>query len=154
MDYRKVEKRIEDYVTDLFDQMHSPHLVFHNLAHTKKVVKHAEEIAAHYNVSDRELMILLVAAWFHDSGYLFAEPSKNEEMSCDVMKKFVKGLLNDEQAITEIEGCIMATKFPREPKNLLEQILCDADTYNFGTGDFKETNKRAQEEFMLKDDTL
>jgi hypothetical protein len=70
-------------------------------------------------------------------------------MSCDVMKKYMKDYI-DEQAIAEIEGCIMATKFPRNPKTLLERIICDADTYNFGSKDFKETNKKALEEVRLR----
>ena len=42
----------------------------------------------------------------------------------------------------DASACIMATKQPREPNAILEQIICDADTYNFGTKDFKETNKK------------
>ena len=44
----------------------------------------------------------------------------------------------------------MATKFPRDPKNLLEQIICDADTYHLGTEEFEEMNKRMLEETKLK----
>jgi len=154
MDYHKIEKRIEDYVTGLFDQMDSSKLVFHNLAHSKNVVKHTQEIAAHYSITGKEMLVLIAAAWFHDTGYLFTEPEKHEEMGCDIMKKFMKDLVDDEQLITDIEGCIMATKFPRNPKNLLEKIICDADTYDLGTKDFKETNKKVQDEFRLKNEEL
>ncbi len=150
MDYHKIEKRIADYVTGLFEQMQTPTLAFHNLDHTKNVVKHTQEIAAHYNISEKENLILEAAAWFHDTGHLFTEPAKHEEMSVDVMKKFMKDFVDDDQVIADIEGCIMATKFPRNPENLLQQIICDADTYNFGTKDFKETNKKAFEELKLR----
>jgi len=150
MDYHKIDKRIEEYVAGLFDQMHSPALVFHNLAHTENVVKRTKEIAGHYNVSEKEMLILFAAAWFHDTGYLFTEPGKHEEMSCEIMKKFMKDLVPDEESIKEIEGCIMATKVPRNPKNLLQEIICDADTYHLGTKDFKETNKKVMQESKLR----
>jgi predicted metal-dependent HD superfamily phosphohydrolase len=150
MDYHKIDKRIEEYVAGLFDQMHSPALIFHNLEHTENVVKRTKEIAGHYNVSEKEMLVLFAAAWFHDTGYLFTEPGKHEEMSCEIMKKFMKDLVPDEGSITEIEGCIMATKIPRNPKNLLQEIICDADTYHLGTKDFKETNKKVMQESKLR----
>ena len=36
------------------------------------------------------------------------------------------------------------------PTNLLQQIICDADTYNLGTKEFKATNKRVFKEIKLK----
>ena len=146
MDYHKIDKRIEDYVTGLFGQMHSPALVFHNLEHTENVVKRTKEIAGHYNVSENDMLILFAASWFHDTGYLFTEPEKHEEMSCEIMKKFMGDLVTDDQLIQSIEGCIMSTKSPRNPQNLLQEIVCDADTYHLGTKDFKSMNKRVYQE--------
>jgi predicted metal-dependent HD superfamily phosphohydrolase len=154
MDYQLIEKRIEEYVTGLFEQKQLPVLVFHNLDHTKDVVKRTLEIAAHYNVPDREMLILIAAAWFHDTGYLFAEPDKHEEMSCQIMEKFIKDYIEDETIIEEIHACAMATKFPRDPKNLLQEIICDADTYQFGTKEFKKTNKKVHEELKLRNGEL
>jgi len=150
MEHNKIYKKIEEYVTGLFDQMHSPSLVFHNLEHTEDVVKRTQEIAGHYKVSENEMLILFASAWFHDTGHLFTEPKKHEVMSCEIMKKFMKDFIEDEKTIQAIEGCIMATKMPRNPTTLLEQIICDADTYHLGTKEFKETNKRAFEEDKLR----
>ena len=146
MDYHKIDKRIEDYVIGLFGQMHSPALVFHNLDHTESVVKRTKEIAGHYNVSENDMLILFASAWFHDTGYLFTEPDKHEEMSCEIMKKFMSDLVEDDQLISTMEGCIMATKSPRNPQTLLQQIICDADTYHLGTKEFKSMNKKAYKE--------
>jgi hypothetical protein len=44
----------------------------------------------------------------------------------------------------------MATRAPRSPATLLEEIVCDADTYHFGTKEFKETNKLVLKELELK----
>ncbi|MEP6846843.1 MAG: Pycsar system effector family protein [Panacibacter sp.] len=150
MDQHKLYKKIEDYVTGLFEQMHAPALVFHSLEHTQNVVKRTQEIAGHYKVTEDEMLILYTAAWFHDTGHLFTEPAKHEKMSCEVMRKFMKDQVEDEKIIEQVEACIMATKFPRNPQNLLQQIICDADTYHLGTKEFKDTNKRAFEERSLR----
>ncbi|MEO8764506.1 MAG: Pycsar system effector family protein [Ginsengibacter sp.] len=149
MDRHKLYKKIEEYVTGLFEQMHDPVLMFHNLDHTQSVVKRTKEIAGHYKVSEDEMLVLFTAAWFHDTGHLFTEPSKHEAISCEVMRKFMTSKVDD-KIIDQVEGCILATKFPRNPKNLLEQIICDADTYHLGTKDFKDTNKRAFKEQSLR----
>lgn len=143
-------KKIEHYVTGLFETLQDEMLVFHNLKHTQSVVDRTKEIAGHYHVSEKEMLILYTAAWFHDTGYLFTDPSRHEVMSADVMRKFMLDHTNDSEIINEVEQCIMATKSPRNPTNLLQQIICDADTYNLGTKEFKDTNKRVREEIRLK----
>lgn len=150
MENNKLYKKIEEYVKGLFEQMHAPALVFHSLEHTQNVVKRTQEIAGHYKVSENDMLVLYAAAWFHDTGHLFTEPSKHEEMSVDVMKKFMKDHNVDEKTINSIAECIMATKVPRNPNTLLEEIICDADTYHLGTKEFKETNRRAMEETRLR----
>jgi hypothetical protein len=67
------------------------------------------------------------------------------------MQEFMKQDQNIEPSLTEaVAGCIMATRLPRNPKNILEEIICDADTYNLGTKEFKETNKLVRKEFALR----
>lgn len=154
MDYHKIDKKIEDYVIGLFGQMHSPALMFHNLEHTENVVKRTKEIAGHYHVSEDDMLVLFSAAWFHDTGYLFTEPDKHEEMSCEIMKKFMNDFIENQSLIGAIEGCIMATKSPRHPETLLQKIICDADTYHLGTKDFKLMNKKAYQEAKERDPQL
>lgn len=144
-------KKGEEYVTDLFQKMPDPKLVYHNLHHTKMVVERAKEIADHYYLSERDKVVLLIAAWFHDVGHLFTSPDKHEERSVDEMRKFMEMYSNDDDLIAEIESCILCTKFPRNPANLLQQIICDADTYNFGLKEFRETNKLVYEEYLLRE---
>ena len=143
-------KKIEHYVTGLYETLQDDTLAFHNLKHTESVVDRTKEIAGHYHVNEKEMLILYTAAWFHDTGYLFTEPAKHEEMSAEVMRKFMLDHTNDTELINEIEQCIMATKSPRNPTNILQQIICDADTYNLGTKEFKATNKRVRQEVKLK----
>jgi len=145
-----LNNKIEEHVTGLFAKINAPALIFHNLLHTQNVVKHTKEIAGHYNVSEEEMLILITAAWFHDTGHLFTRPQNHEEVGCFIMEKFMADKINDINSISSIEQCIMATKLPRHPENLLQQIICDADFYHFGTKEFQENDERALEEHILK----
>ena len=151
MDTNIMYKKTAEYVTGLFEKKQAPSFCFHNLGHTRKVVDRTEEIAGHYDVSETDMLIVYIAAWFHDTGYLFSDAAIHEEKGVELMKKFMKDYSDDQQFITEIENCILSTKLPRNPANLLHEILCDADTYHFGTKEFKDSNKQVREEYILKE---
>jgi predicted metal-dependent HD superfamily phosphohydrolase len=143
-------KKIEEHVRDLFAKKYTPALAFHDLKHTETVVARTKEIAVHYNLSERDMLILFAAAWFHDTGHLFTTPAGHEEKSVEIMKDFMMPNLNDNELIHEIEKCILATRMPRNPTNILQQVICDADTYHFGTKDFKFTNRLNMREVEIR----
>ena len=147
-EYSAVYKKTASSVTALFEEHATDKHCFHSLQHTKNVVDRINEIAGHYQLNDQETMILSVAAWFHDSGYLFVEPAMHEIKSVELMQEFMALQQIDEDVIRQVADCILATRAPRSPVNLLQEILCDADTYHFGTKDFKESNKLVYKEFQ------
>lgn len=142
-------KKTEQYVTDLFNENKKPELVFHNLEHTVSVVARTKEIAGHYYLSENDMLTVYIAAWFHDTGYLFTDPQHHEEKSVDLMQEFMKTHAPEINLTDSIPACIMATKPPRQHDSLLKEILCDADTYHFGTSEFKETNKKVWAEYNV-----
>ncbi len=147
MSYTHIYSKTEEYVVDLFSNHYKKELALHNLDHTSGVVKRVNEIAGHYHLTEDETLILYVAAWFHDTGYLFEAQDKHEFKSVDLMREFIKQFGLSNEIVDKMEGCIMATRAPRDPRNQLEEIMSDADTYQFGSKkDFKITNKLAFEE--------
>jgi len=44
----------------------------------------------------------------------------------------------------------MATKIPHCPKTFLQEIICDADTYNLGTDEFLMTDELLKKEWGLR----
>jgi hypothetical protein len=52
----------------------------------------------------------------------------------------------DEETTTAVKNCIIATRIPQRPANLLEEIVCDADLYHFGTDDFPFQDKLMRKE--------
>src|SRR5215470_10603172 len=145
-----IYKQVEEHVTKMFEANKKAKLIFHTLDHTKEIVKRTEEIAAHYKLTEKEMMALYTAAWFHDTGHLFVAPQVHEEKSVELMKLFMQSYLPDPELISIIEGCILATKRSVAPTTLLQQIICDADTYHLGTKDFKKTNKLVRKEAMME----
>lgn len=110
-------------------------LHYHNLRHTKKVVSSAKLIMSIYQLSDREVFVIVVSCWFHDIGQY--EALVNHELaSASRAEAILKNNDVDEAAIQMIKNCIMATKLPQAPHNLAEQIVCDADLFHLGTEDF------------------
>lgn len=146
-EYAQIIKVTEEYVSSMYDEYKAECLYFHNLDHTKQVVKRTNEIADHYQLSSRDTLVLLMAAWFHDTGYLFVSPQLHEEKSVEMMKEFAAKINIGQAEIDDIAACIMVTKIPRTPTNMLQKIICDADTYHLGTKDFRKYNKSIRKEF-------
>ena len=145
--YTSLYKKTEVHVTEMFHKLQPAHLVFHNLEHTENVVKKVNEIAGHYNLNEEDMMIVYVAAWFHDTGYLLDKPENHEFKSVEIMREYMPEQHVGIEIIDKIEKCILATRAPRNPLDLNSEILCDADTYQFGNKkEFKRTNKLAFEE--------
>ncbi|HEY0273179.1 MAG TPA: Pycsar system effector family protein [Chitinophaga sp.] len=139
----------KQFVTRQYAEHPHPTLVYHNLTHTQQVVKVAAQLAAHYHLSEEELMIVMVAAWFHDVGYLFGEGKGHEARSAEAAHTFLSGREVPENIQLQVAGCILATQIPQKPNNLLEQIVCDADLAHLGTKDFRERNKLLRHEISL-----
>jgi HD superfamily phosphodiesterase len=146
-------KEVEAHVKQLFHAYQESYLVYHNLSHTKKVVEHCGEIAAWYSLKEHDEIILYTAAWFHDTGHLFASASSHETESIVLLKIFLKDRDMPASDILDIEKCILSTRLPQQPTSLLEKILCDADLYHLGTEEFKITDTKVRREIELRNNT-
>lgn len=144
--------KVEQHVKGLFEANHNPTLLYHNLEHTEKVVARCTEIAGQYALTPQEKFILLSAAWFHDTGHLFDAGCGHEAKSVGIMRKFFELHSIDNTITEQAAACILATAMPQKPTTLLEKIICDADVYNLGTEEFKQTDPlvKAEVEQTLK----
>lgn len=141
-------KSVEDYVSTLLKENLSVELDFHSLTHTLEVVQAALEIGHICNLNDSEIEILLVAAWFHDCGYIHTYIGHEEES-----KQIAKNFLNEYNANTEfvnsVLACIEATKFPQFPQNKIEMVLCDADLFHFTKSSYPKYAHAIRKEFEV-----
>ncbi|WP_338869188.1 Pycsar system effector family protein [Spirosoma sp. SC4-14] len=137
---------VEAYVTRFFAEHSRPELVYHNLIHTQEVVKATEQLSHHYQLSEMDHMAVITAAWFHDVGYLIGPSDGHEGASIDVATTFLSESGIPALIVGRVRDCILATKMPQSPTNLLEEILCDADLFHLGADDYRDKQKRLRKE--------
>jgi predicted metal-dependent HD superfamily phosphohydrolase len=134
------------YVSEIYQKSVDPKFTFHNLHHTQQVVAAAAEIASHYNLNEDDRLVVLLAAWFHDTGFRSGHPEEHERESIRLATEFLQQHGADADLIQRVSSCIQATRMPQSPLSLVEKILCDADLYHLGTGDFKKMNQQLRQE--------
>jgi predicted metal-dependent HD superfamily phosphohydrolase len=143
-----LQSEIAEFVVHSFESPEAPVYPYHNLAHTRSVVTHSEEMAKHYRLGTLDRFTVTTAAWFHDIGHLTGRMQDHEERGAQVMEKYLA--TRDPGLAPPIRGCILATKMPSHPASLLQQIICDADTYHLGTDLFRQTDPLVRKEMTLR----
>lgn len=140
--------RVRKRVTDIFQHEVDEKFVFHSLEHTEDVVEACSIMAEHYGLEEDDRLVLLTAAWFHDTGYARGLAAGHEEESIRLATGFLSAEEVPEEVVQRVSSAIQATRMPQSPVSLVEKILCDADLYHLSTGDFKARSsllKREQE---------
>ncbi len=134
------------YVSRLLTKHLPAGLLFHNLNHTLNVVRGVRDIAHHLQLAGEPLEILLLSAWFHDTGYVNVYKGHEQES-----RKIAKAFLEEEgypPANTEqVLSCIAATEMPHRPQDLIQEILCDADLYHLSLWDYPFLQQQLREEY-------
>ncbi len=126
---------LEDFILEKLEKGLPKELYYHNLKHTVDVYTQVELIGRSENVSKEEMLLLRTAALFHDAGHLI-DYDTHEEMAVKLIREILPEYQYSEKQIDVISQLIMVTKLPPQPKNLLEEIMCDADLDYLGRPDF------------------
>ena len=130
-------KEVKSFVFDLFKNSVDSRLVYHNYNHTLQVVEASNEIALAEKVDESKLEILLIAAWFHDTGYINGGID-HENKSKEIADAYLSKSGFSKEKIEKVHALIDATKMPQNPNHILEEIICDADMFHLGSENFKE----------------
>ena len=139
-----LEQEVKEYVTQLFEQADTTKLFYHNYQHTVEVVQRIEVLATNLNPSD--LVLLKIAGWFHDLGYLYSYKN-HEERGMILVANYLKNKQIDATKINLITACIEATKINFKPRSLLEKIIKDADISYGATERFIQTGTFLRKEW-------
>lgn len=137
--------KAKDYITNRLVNELSDDLYYHGAHHTFAVVKAAGEIAFSEGISKKDYNLLLTAAYYHDSGFLFQYKS-NEPLAVQLATKTLPKFGYSTDDIDSINKIILATQSHITPSSLLEEIICDADHYYIGTEDYYKISKTLREE--------
>ncbi|MES2617424.1 MAG: HD domain-containing protein [Bacteroidota bacterium] len=145
----QVEKAT-DHILERLENELPGYLLYHCVDHTKDVRKQAMRIAKEEGIDNsEELLLLETASVYHDCGFLETY-ADHEEKGCEIARDVLPQFGYTDRQITIIEGMIMATKVPQQPKTRLEQIICDADLDYLGREDFFSIGDNLYEEFLYK----
>lgn len=140
--------KVEDFVVERFESLGND-MHFHNLEHTLLVVEAVQLIGRATGLTTDERFLLILAAFLHDVGYT-EKYIGHEELSAIVGENFLKRNGLPTAQIKVVTDCILATRFPQQPKNLMEQVICDADFYHLSLIDYPVFAQKLKQEWELK----
>ncbi|OZV69336.1 HD domain-containing protein [Winogradskyella aurantia] len=146
-----MEHLIEDaeaFVTSYLNNHLNPSFVYHNLAHTQRVVSNLKEIIEETDLSKKEKEQLLMAAWFHDTGF-GKTIDGHEAESARIATSFLKEKQIAEKDIQAISKMILATKIDYEPKTKVEGYIRDADSAHLSSKNYDYYTSLLRKEWEL-----
>jgi predicted metal-dependent HD superfamily phosphohydrolase len=148
MNDQHIVTKVKEFVEGVFAAKSNEMLLYHNIEHTKYVVKAAEQISDHYKLNKKDALVLQVAAWFHDVGYLDG-PVNHEAAGAQAARTYMMREGIEDDLIDRTAALIMATEVNHLPANLLEEIICDADLFHLGKKSFEKKSDQLRHERAL-----
>jgi len=140
----KAEQFVTNYLNDNLD----PTFVYHNIAHTQRVVAKAQELAEELKLSDHDSNQLLLAAWFHDIGFTKTIDGHEKE-SVKIATEFLESENASEETVKKVSEIILATEMHYEPKNNLEGLIRDADCAHVSSKNYEDYASLLRKEWEL-----
>ena len=137
-----------DYVEKFLQENTKDQLYYHDFQHSRDVADAVVEIGKATKLSDPELETVVIAAWFHDTGYLMGMEN-HEVQSKNIATDFLRSQGVDEKKIADVAGCIIATKMPQRPTNIMEAVICDADLHHLSSEEFFTKSELLRKELSV-----
>jgi len=154
MENLSAEIKAEPLVTETVERLVctlDPTLYYHSADHTKDVLQQSMELAKEDGLDSRDVLLLAIAAAFHDAGFLEQRP-KNEpigaRMAVQAMSESGRFTQSEQDLV---EQMILDTQLVMEgpaqiANSRLSPWLLDADLANLGRADFwQQTELLAKE---------
>ncbi|MFD2718847.1 Pycsar system effector family protein [Hymenobacter monticola] len=141
-------KEAEAFITDLFGRELPPKLTYHSLGHTEMVVKEARALAPAADLSPDDTELLLLAAWFHDAGYLDVYDG-HEFRSMERAGAWLTEQGVPAGRVQQVQDMIKATHRDEKPETELQKLLVDADMSNLAQDDFRSRAELLRTEWEL-----
>lgn len=139
-------EQARDYALDRLANELPSRCIYHCIQHTRDdVVPAVNMLAEAMGVSEEEHLLLVTAAYFHDTGFIY-QAQGHEEIGVEIAREVLPGMGYSPEQIDVIDGLIMATKMPQNPQGLLQEIMADADMDSLGRRDFFTVAERLRAE--------
>ncbi|MEQ1744133.1 MAG: Pycsar system effector family protein [Saprospiraceae bacterium] len=113
------------HVLHLWNEQHDPRLVFHNFAQAAGVAERAAELARLENLPETSTEAAVLAAWFHNVGYLY-DAARPVETSAIRAEFFLVEQGCPPEIIRQVCRCITEALTESRPKTPEARTLSDA----------------------------
>jgi len=123
-------------------------MCYHTIDHTLKMDETVKRYARLEALSQREILLLRTAALYHDVGFI-VEYENNEQFAVMLAKNNLPQYGYSSEDIEKVCELIWATARFETPKNLLEQLMCDADSDYLGRSDYHLIADKLRKELAL-----
>ena len=157
MENLRTEIKAEPLVIETVEHLAStldPTLYYHSPDHTKDVLRQTMELAEQDALDSRDVLLLAIAAAFHDAGFLEQRP-KNEPIGAQMAVQAMSASGRFSQAEQDlVEQMILDTQLVMEgpaqiSNSRLSPWLLDADLANLGRDDFWDQTRLLAKELEI-----
>lgn len=124
-------------------------LYYHNVLHTVDVVASARRLCREEQLDAESDLMVRTAALLHDIGFV-VDYDNHEVHSVKIAKEVLPAYHYSVPQIEQVCQLIMATHYPPNPGNHLEEIICDADLDYLGRRDFVNGSKNLYMELYTR----
>ena len=109
---------------------------YHSMKHTcEEVVGMTGRLADMEGLDEEARVLMITGAYFHDIGFTIQRVN-HEQVGAEYIHGVLPQFGYSLRQIEVIQGIILATRIPQTPKNLMEEIVADADLDSLGRIDF------------------
>lgn len=127
--------KASEFVFRLFREKLSSDYLYHNFRHTVDTVDAATELCEHYELSKDDAEEILLAGWFHDTGYTKVY-SGHETESIEIARQFLIEENFPQDRMQKVLELIGSTQVGQMLTGLQQEILHDADYFALGKRSF------------------
>jgi hypothetical protein len=146
MNYQESLKMVADHAIRLYMNKADDRLFYHNLGHTTRLLDAVNRIHSQYQLDDKNYFIVCASAWLHDLEIISSGSASSEIKNTSLTENILQNQGIDKDLIEEIKNCLLATSNGGIPASLNEKIICDANSFYFGSGQFNVHNKLMRKE--------
>lgn len=150
MDKNKVLEGAKKYVNKLLVPLEKHY--YHSYNHAIEVMERSIYISEKEWLKKEEIEIVAIAWLFHDTGFVI-QYDNNEIIWAKIARNYLKSILYPEDKIKIVERLILSTDPEyKNPKDIYEKIIKDADMDNLGRKDFfdRKNNLKKEREIIKK----
>ena len=140
--------KLEDakqYISTLFEKQLDPIYTYHDYDHSIMVLESVNKIASISGISGQDLLILQIAALFHDSGFIYGA-NNHEKRGQEIADEYLSKNGFSREFISKVSICIAATKVGTKTDNPLAMVLQDADMSGLGSSNYRKITEKLRKE--------